>query len=182
MSAVANCHWPWAQAYWQAQDHHARRWNYGTRFVSEKVGHEHNRDRPAAGYLARRFRRHQQVMLAVNNEAICRIIYKKAGYGCDDMPAIDRQIQVAKDLAGPALSGWQTLDEGKIKTSIQNSKKENHHGNEGTHEWMGWIGKALGPRKADVVATRERDRRAGDGILGFRTGSDSGGRSRAGMQ
>jgi microsomal dipeptidase-like Zn-dependent dipeptidase len=38
------------------------------------------------------------VMFAVNNEAICSVIDRKAGFTCEDMPAIDRQIQAAKDL------------------------------------------------------------------------------------
>ncbi len=41
------------------------------------------------------------VMLAVNNEAMCRASKKRQDWGdtvCDDMPAVDRQLQAAKDL------------------------------------------------------------------------------------
>jgi len=72
------------------------------------------------------------VMFAVNNEALCKAIDRKAGYTCDDMPAIDRQIQAAKDLerfidqqSGGPGRGWyriayspqqarQIINEGKL--------------------------------------------------------------------
>ncbi len=38
------------------------------------------------------------VMLAVNNKTLCSAAYHRADYGCEDMPAIERQIQAAKDL------------------------------------------------------------------------------------
>lgn len=38
------------------------------------------------------------VMLAVNNEALCSLVNRRASYGCGDMAAVDRQIQGAKDL------------------------------------------------------------------------------------
>jgi microsomal dipeptidase-like Zn-dependent dipeptidase len=38
------------------------------------------------------------VMLAVNNETLCKLVNRRASFGCDDMPAVDRQIQAAKNL------------------------------------------------------------------------------------
>jgi microsomal dipeptidase-like Zn-dependent dipeptidase len=38
------------------------------------------------------------VMLAVNNETLCSLINRRASFGCADMPAVDRQIQAAKNL------------------------------------------------------------------------------------
>ena len=38
------------------------------------------------------------VMLAVNNETLCGLVNRRASFGCDDMPAVERQIQAAKDL------------------------------------------------------------------------------------
>jgi microsomal dipeptidase-like Zn-dependent dipeptidase len=56
------------------------------------------------------------VMLAVNNEVLCKAGAHIAAYGCDDMPAVDRQIQAAKDLqtfvdtkAGGAGQGWYRI-------------------------------------------------------------------------
>lgn len=38
------------------------------------------------------------VMLAVNNESLCSLVNRRASFGCDDMSAVDRQIQGAKNL------------------------------------------------------------------------------------
>ncbi|MCM2265893.1 MAG: membrane dipeptidase, partial [Desulfuromonadales bacterium] len=38
------------------------------------------------------------VMLAVNNKTLCSAAYHRADFGCEDMPAIERQIQAAKEL------------------------------------------------------------------------------------
>lgn len=38
------------------------------------------------------------VMLGVNNEALCKAVNRRAAYGCDDMPALARQVQATKDL------------------------------------------------------------------------------------
>jgi microsomal dipeptidase-like Zn-dependent dipeptidase len=56
------------------------------------------------------------VMLAVNNETLCRLVNRRATFGCDDMPAVDRQIQAAKNLeayvdaqnGGPG-TGWYRI-------------------------------------------------------------------------
>lgn len=37
-------------------------------------------------------------MLAVNNETLCSVVNRRAAFGCDDMSAVDRQIQGAKNL------------------------------------------------------------------------------------
>ncbi|HET6667817.1 MAG TPA: membrane dipeptidase [Intrasporangium sp.] len=37
-------------------------------------------------------------MLAVNNESLCSVINRRAAFGCDDMSAVDRQLQGAKNL------------------------------------------------------------------------------------
>lgn len=37
-------------------------------------------------------------MLAVNNEALCSLVNRRASFGCDDMSAVDRQLQGAKNL------------------------------------------------------------------------------------
>ncbi len=37
-------------------------------------------------------------MLAVNNESLCAVINRRAAFGCDDMSAVDRQLQGAKNL------------------------------------------------------------------------------------
>lgn len=37
-------------------------------------------------------------MLAVNNESLCYAVNRRAAFGCDDMSAVDRQIQGAKNL------------------------------------------------------------------------------------
>jgi|CXWL01.1.fsa_nt_gi microsomal dipeptidase-like Zn-dependent dipeptidase len=39
-----------------------------------------------------------QVLLAVNNEMLCRVSNNAPGYDCDDMNAIDRQVDKAKEL------------------------------------------------------------------------------------
>ena len=72
------------------------------------------------------------VMLAVNNEDVCNIIDKAPGRSCNDMEAVDLQIQAAKDMeafvdsqAGGAGKGWyrivtspaqarQVISEGKL--------------------------------------------------------------------
>ena len=53
------------------------------------------------------------VMMAVNNEALCQHITRRAEFGCEDMPAIERQLQAARDLEafvdglhGGAGAGW----------------------------------------------------------------------------
>jgi microsomal dipeptidase-like Zn-dependent dipeptidase len=38
------------------------------------------------------------VMMAVNNEPLCKAINRKEAFGCADMPAIERQLQAAHDL------------------------------------------------------------------------------------
>jgi microsomal dipeptidase-like Zn-dependent dipeptidase len=38
------------------------------------------------------------VMHAVSNEALCKASKRRDGWNCDDMPAVDRQLQGAKDL------------------------------------------------------------------------------------
>lgn len=38
------------------------------------------------------------VMLAVNNESLCSLVNRRATFGCDDMSAVDRQLQGAKNL------------------------------------------------------------------------------------
>src|SRR5688500_5575173 len=38
------------------------------------------------------------VMMAVNNEVLCKAINRKQDFGCEDMPAIERQLQGALDL------------------------------------------------------------------------------------
>ena len=55
-------------------------------------------------------------MLAVNNEVLCKAGNHIAAYGCADMPAVDRQIQAAKNLqafvdakAGGAGQGWYRI-------------------------------------------------------------------------
>lgn len=37
-------------------------------------------------------------MLAVNNETLCSVVNRRAAFGCDDMSAVDRQLQGAKNL------------------------------------------------------------------------------------
>ena len=37
-------------------------------------------------------------MLAVNNESLCSVINRRAAFGCNDMSAVDRQLQGAKNL------------------------------------------------------------------------------------
>lgn len=55
-------------------------------------------------------------MLAVNNEVLCGVSDQIRGYGCNDMPAVDRQIQAAKDLeafidaqSGGPGQGWYRI-------------------------------------------------------------------------
>ena len=55
-------------------------------------------------------------MLAVNNQALCSIVNRLRDYGCDDMSAVDRQIQAAKDLetyvdaqSGGPGQGWYRI-------------------------------------------------------------------------
>jgi microsomal dipeptidase-like Zn-dependent dipeptidase len=56
------------------------------------------------------------VMDAVNNEVLCQLSSHIAAYGCDDMSAVDRQIQAAKDLeafidqqSGGPGKGWYRI-------------------------------------------------------------------------
>ncbi|MDV3221702.1 membrane dipeptidase [Intrasporangium sp.] len=37
-------------------------------------------------------------MLAVNNESLCSLVNRRAAFGCDDMSAVDRQLQGARNL------------------------------------------------------------------------------------
>lgn len=38
------------------------------------------------------------VMLAVNNPTLCNLTNRYASFGCNDLPAVDWQIQAVKDL------------------------------------------------------------------------------------
>lgn len=38
------------------------------------------------------------VMHAVNNKLLCAVSNRRLGFGCDDMPSVDRQIQASKDF------------------------------------------------------------------------------------
>ncbi|MEW6681833.1 MAG: membrane dipeptidase, partial [Nitrospirota bacterium] len=53
------------------------------------------------------------VMLAVNNQTLCQATFHLRAFGCEDMPAIERQVQAAKDLeafidakSGGPGQGW----------------------------------------------------------------------------
>ena len=73
------------------------------------------------------------VMLAVNNESLCGLVNRRASFGCGDMPAIDRQIQAAKDLESYVdrrddgarnNSGWYRIayDSGQARSLIASGK------------------------------------------------------------
>jgi microsomal dipeptidase-like Zn-dependent dipeptidase len=72
-------------------------------------------------YMDWLYRAHQgglqlMVIHGVNNALICETSDQIAGFGCDDMPAVDRQLQAAKDMetfidsqsGGPGL-GWYRI-------------------------------------------------------------------------
>lgn len=73
------------------------------------------------------------VMLAVNNEALCSLVNRRAGFGWDDMSAVDRQIQAAKDPedyvdrrddGNTNNSGWYRIayDSGQARSLISQGK------------------------------------------------------------
>lgn len=71
------------------------------------------------------------VMLAVNNETLCKLGAHIAAYGCEDMPAVDRQIQAAHDLeafvdakSGGPGQGWYRIVTTPLeaRTAIANNK------------------------------------------------------------
>ena len=66
-------------------------------------------------WIERAFRGGLKLMIvhAVNNEFLCSTGNRKAGFGCDDMAAVDRQLKAAKDLeafvdaqSGGPGTGW----------------------------------------------------------------------------
>ena len=71
------------------------------------------------------------VMHAVNNEALCRLVDRVARFGCDDMAAVDRQLQAAKALeayvdarsGGPGRGWYRIAYSGQQARQIINSGK-----------------------------------------------------------
>ncbi len=71
------------------------------------------------------------VVHAVNNEVLCRLSNQRVGFGCKDMPAVDRQLAAAKELEayidgryGGAGKGWYRIAySGKQARHIINSGK-----------------------------------------------------------
>jgi len=71
------------------------------------------------------------VMNAVNNEVLCNFSDHVASFGCEDMPAVDRQIQAAKDLeafidarsGGPGTGWYRIAYSGQQAREIINAGK-----------------------------------------------------------